>query len=152
MSEVVCRIDAFEVRLDRAYHPDDHTWVRRDGDFLAVGMDALGVETTGDLAQLVLLTVGTEVAQGAELGSIEAQKFVGALRAPVAGIVAEVNDAVLADPGLVQRDPYEAGWLVLLRPVEATQAQLDALVSGDAIEGWFSGAIAEYRRQGVLAE
>ena len=50
-----CTIDSFEVRLDRSYHPDDHTWVRTKDDFLEVGMDRLGLETLGDLAQLLSL-------------------------------------------------------------------------------------------------
>lgn len=147
-----CMIDSFEVRLDRVYHAEDHTWVRERDEFLEVGMDRLGLETLGDLAQLILIPVGTEVSAGDELGSIEAQKFVGALRAPVSGIVAEVNDAVLADPGLVQRDPYDSGWLVLLRPVADTEGQLASLVSGDRIEEWFADSVKDYRRQGVLAE
>lgn len=144
----VARAGRFEAPLDRAYHPVDHTWVLRDGNRLRIGMDSLGVETTGDLAQLYLSPAGTIVAVGDELGTIEAQKFVGPLRAPVSGTVVQVNDRVLANPLLVSKDPYGEGWLLLIDPIE----EPEGLIEGDAVAPWFAGSLEEYKRQGSVAE
>ena len=75
-------------------------------------MDALGVETSGTIAQLAFLPVGEPLKRGEAFGSLEAAKFVGPLTSPLSGTVAATNDAVVADPALVERDPYGAGWLV----------------------------------------
>ena len=77
-------------------------------------MDALGVETSGTIAQLAFLPVGEQLKRGEAFGSLEAAKFVGPLTSPLSGTVTATNDAVVADPALVERDPYGDGWLVEL--------------------------------------
>jgi glycine cleavage system H protein len=151
MSEVRT-IGGFVVALDRGYDRVDHTWVRVEGDRVRVGMDALAQEMAGDLAQLTLLPPGTPVSRGDELGSLEAQKFVGALRSPISGTIDAVNDAVLEDPRLVNTDPLGAGWLVVILPDDRLSAELAGLVSGDAIVAWYEAEVEDYRLKGVLAE
>jgi glycine cleavage system H protein len=145
----VCKIERYAVPLDRAYHPADHTWVRVEGEQVRVGMDELGQETCGDMAQLLLLPVGTVLARGDEMGTLEAQKFVGALRAPVSGVVAAVNDLAVANPRLVNTDPYGDGWLVMLRPSPAEEEEIAELVSGAP---WFAAELERFRSEGSIAE
>ena len=66
---------------------------------------------------------GTAVSAGAVVGEIESTKSVGELYAPLDGEVAEVNDAVVDDPSLVNSDPFGAGWLVKLTVDAAAVAQ-----------------------------
>ena len=66
-------------------------------------------------------------ASGDPFGSLEAAKFVGPLTAPVSGVIAAVNGAVLADPESVLRDPYGRGWLA-----EFTVAGPDARTASTA--------------------
>ena len=56
--------------------------------------------------------VGSSVAAGTVVGEIESTKSVGELFAPIDGTVAEVNDAVVASPELVNSDPLGEGWLI----------------------------------------
>ena len=88
------------------------------------------------------------MAAGDELGTIEAQKFVGPLRAPVAGTVVQVNDRVLENPLVVSKDPYGEGWLLLIDPIEEPAG----LIEGEAIHAWFAESLEEYKRQGSVAE
>jgi glycine cleavage system H protein len=114
-------------------------------------MDALGVETSGTIAQLAFLGVGENLKRGEAFGSLEAAKFVGPLTSPLSGTVTATNDAVLADPSLVERDPYGAGWLVELDLAEPSE--LGGFISGaNTIPGWFAAEVEEYRLKGVLAE
>ena len=116
-----------------------------------IGMDALGVETSGTIAQLAFLPTGQNLKRGDAFGSLEAAKFVGPLTSPLSGTVSATNDAVVADPALVERDPYGAGWLVEL--TVADPGELRELVAGrDAIPVWFAAEVEEYRLKGVLAE
>jgi len=145
-------VAGFQVALDRAYDPAGHFWVSMVGPERArVGLDALGVETSGTLAQLAFLAVGEQLKRGEAFGSLEAAKFVGPLASPVSGTVVATNDAVVADPALVERDPYGAGWLVELEL--ADPAELRDLISGaDVVPVWFAGEVEDYRLKGVLAE
>lgn len=139
----------YELRLDRGYDPDTHMWVQGTGDGrMRVGFDALTADTYGALAQLVMVPVGTGVERGDEFGSLEAAKFVGPLTAPVTGVLAAINDAVLADPETVLRDPYGQGWLAEFdlagEPV--------GLVEGEQARDWFAREVADYRDKGLVAE
>ena len=150
-SEIV-EVAGFGVALDRAYEPTGHFWVSMVApDRARIGLDALGVETSGTIAQLAFLPVGEHLKRGEAFGSLEAAKFVGPLTSPLSGTVTATNDAVVADPALVERDPYGAGWLVELTVADA--GELRDLVSGaDVISVWFAAEVEDYRMKGVLAE
>jgi glycine cleavage system H protein len=144
-------IEAYRVAADRAHHPDTHVWVeRRAIGTVRVGLDPLGLETMGTLAQLALVVAGTAIERGDALGTVEAEKFVGPLESPLSGSVVAVNDAAVADPRSVHDDPY-ATWLVELDPADF-DGEAPSLVTGDDIRPWFVAKLADYRLKGVLAE
>jgi glycine cleavage system H protein len=147
------QVSGFPLALDRRYHPDTHMWVLVTGAGTArVGMDSLGIETSGTLAQLSFQAVGTALAAGRPFGQVEAAKFVGPLVSPVSGTLRAVNEAVAADPGLAERDPYGAGWLIEADLGDAA-AELRGLLSDPGeITSWFAGKVADYRAKGVLAQ
>ena len=151
MNEIV-EVAGFGVALDRAYDGTGHFWVSIIGpDRARIGMDALGVETSGTIAQLAFLPAGENLKRGEAFGSLEAAKFVGPLTSPLSGTVSATNDAVVADPALVERDPYGAGWLIELDL--ADPGELSDLVSGSQpIRVWFEAEVEDYRMKGVLAE
>ena len=147
----IAEVSGFGVALDRAYDPGGHFWVSASGTVARVGMDALGVETSGTIAQLAFLPVGEHLKRGEAFGSLEAAKFVGPLASPLSGVVTATNDAVVADPALVESDPYGDGWLVELSL--ADPGELGELISGaDAVAAWFAAEVEDYRLKGVLAE
>jgi len=148
----IAEVAGFQVALDRAYDPAGHFWVSMiDADRARVGLDALGVETSGTIAQLAFLPVGEQLKRGEAFGSLEAAKFVGPLVSPVSGTVVASNDGVVADPALVERDPYGAGWLIEVSMADT--AELRDLISGsDVVPVWFAGEVEDYRLKGVLAE
>lgn len=145
-------VRGYRLCLDRAYDAETHMWVQVvDPARVRVGLDPLGVETSGTLAQLSFGAPGDDVQRGAAFGSLEAEKFVGPLVSPLSGTIFAVNDAVLADPGLVERDPFGQGWLVELAP-SALDVESAALVHGARVADWFKAKVDEYRLKGVLAE
>jgi glycine cleavage system H protein len=151
VSEII-EVAGFGVALDRAYDGAGHFWISTVGPArVRIGMDALGVETSGTIAQLAFLPVGEHLKRGDAFGSLEAAKFVGPLTSPLSGTVTATNDAVVADPALVERDPYGAGWLIELDL--ADPGELSNLVAGSQpIRVWFEAEVEDYRMQGVLAE
>lgn len=149
----LAQVSGFALALDRRYDAETHMWVAPAGaGRVRAGMDALGVETSGTLAQLSLPAPGATVARGRPFGQVEAAKFVGPLISPVSGTVLAANDAVAADPGVAERDPYGDGWLVEIE-LSDPDGELPALLAGPGeIEAWFAGKVADYRLTGVIAE
>lgn len=147
------QIMGYPLALDRLYQPDTHMWVRHvAAGLVQVGIDPLGVETSGTLAQLSFDAAGAALTAGRPFGQLEAAKFVGPLISPVSGTLARVNDAVAADPGLAERDPLGAGWLIEVA-ITGPAAQLPGLLGDpDEITGWFTAKVAEYQLKGVLAQ
>jgi glycine cleavage system H protein len=90
----------------------DHEWVLVDGDTATVGITAYAADQLGDVVFIELPEVGGSLTSGTVVGEIESTKSVGELFAPVDGTVTEVNDAVVANPELVNSDPFGEGWLI----------------------------------------
>jgi glycine cleavage system H protein len=151
VTRVLEEIAGFALALDRCYQPVTHMWVKRVGPATAlIGMDPLGVEISGTLAQLSLPVAGDELTAGRPFGQLEAVKFVGPLTSPVSGTVRAVNGAAAADPGLVERDPFGNGWLIEAELADARE--LDALLGDpDEIRRWYAARIAEYQATGAIA-
>jgi glycine cleavage system H protein len=151
-------VAGFALALDRRYQPETHMWVLARGPGrVRVGMDPLGAETSGSLAQVSFVPAGTELTAGLPFGQLEAAKFVGPLLSPVSGAVLAVNDAVARDAGLVERDPYGAGWMIEASLIgtslgDAT-TELPGLLAGPAeITAWFAAKVADYRLKGLIAQ
>lgn len=113
-----------------------HEWARPEDDGLVtVGISSYAVEALTDLVFMQLPEVGRRVKAGESLGEIESVKAVSDVYAPVSGEVVEVNTALPGALETLGTDPYGAGWLVRMRPDEATdmaalldQTAYDALV------------------------
>jgi glycine cleavage system H protein len=146
------KVHGFPLALDRGYHPDTHMWVKLTAPGrVRIGMDSLGVEISGTLAELSLPPPGVVLTAGQPFGQLEAVKFVGPLSSPVSGTVLACNTAAAADPGLVERDPFGDGWLI---EAELTgPGELDVLLSDpEEITAWYAASIVDYRSRGAIAE
>lgn len=153
MSVVLVRVGRYQVAVDRLYDPQHHLWVLPVSDAqVRLGLDPLGVEANGTLAQLVLVPVGTLVRRGEAFGSLEAAKFVGPLVAPVSGRVVAHNPLAVTDPAQVEQDPFGAGWLVELETTDFPTERAHLLEGAEQIIPWFREEVEAYRRKGVLAE
>ncbi|HEU0265854.1 MAG TPA: glycine cleavage system protein GcvH [Geobacterales bacterium] len=93
----------------------EHLWVRLDGDLAVIGITDFAQEELGAIRGVELPSVGDEVEQDDSFGSLEARKTVAELYAPVSGEVVEVNDELTSTPELLNDDPYDGGWLIMIR-------------------------------------
>jgi glycine cleavage system H protein len=103
---------------DELQYTAEHEWVELDGDLATVGITAYAAEQLGDIVYLDLPSVGDEVTAGASVGELESTKSVGDLFSPVSGTVEAVNEALAAQPELVNSDPLGEGWLLKVRTTE----------------------------------
>ena len=89
----------------------EHEWLQ-EGDPATFGITRTAADALGELVYVELPAVGDEVTAGSVCGEVESTKSVSELFSPVTGTVAEVNQAAVDDPALVNNDPYGEGWLL----------------------------------------
>lgn len=90
----------------------DHEWIRVEGNTGWIGITEYAQGELGDVVFVELPAVGTKLETGKSFGTIEAVKAVSDLYAPVAGEVTELNKEVQSNPELVNKEPYERGWMI----------------------------------------
>jgi len=101
-------------------------WVRREGGDVVIGATAFGIFLAGEIIAFTAKPKGAEVALGRGLGTVECAKTVLAVHAPLSFLLLEANEAAEERPAILNRDPYDAGWMVRGRPTawEAESARL----------------------------
>jgi glycine cleavage system H protein len=97
----------------------DHEWAKKSGNAIVVGVTFHAQDALGSVVYVELPKVGATVTAGQSFGVIESTKAVSELFAPVSGKVVKINDAVVANPGLVNDDPYKAAWMIEVEPSNA---------------------------------
>jgi len=110
----------------------DHEWVKIDGSRATIGITSFAQEELGDIVFVELPAVGTDVAQGDNVGAVESVKAVGDIIAPVSGKVAEVNQALESAPETINGSPHDDGWILVLEMSDP--AQVDGLLDAAAYE------------------
>ncbi len=120
-------------------YTEDHEWIRiedAEKNIAVVGITAFAQGELGEIVYVEVETVGEEIEQGGEFGTIEAVKTTSELYMPVSGRVIEFNDALSADggdnPGLVNQSPYKDGWIIKIEMTDSSQ--LEDLLSAEAYE------------------
>ena len=108
----------------------DHEWIRVEGDTGVVGVTNFAQEELGDLVYIELPEVGKQLAQGKEAAVIESVKAAADLKAPVSGIVTEVNESITEEPGKVNADAEGEGWFFKIKFTDASE--LDNLLDEGA--------------------
>jgi glycine cleavage system H protein len=93
----------------------DHEWIRIDGELAAVGVTDYAQSQLGDVVYVELPEIGRRVEKGKEAAVVESVKAASEVYAPASGEVAEVNEALVADPAKVNADPMGEGWFLKLR-------------------------------------
>lgn len=111
---------------DRRY-TKEHEWVRLDGGEAIIGITDFAQDQLGDLVYFDLPEPGAQVRQHAKLGEVESVKAVSEIYAPLSGEVTEVNQQVTDSPEVVNKDPYGEGWLLKVKPADASE--MDSLLS-----------------------
>jgi glycine cleavage system H protein len=102
-------------------YTQDHEWVRVDGDIAIVGVTDFAQGELGDVVFVEIETEGETLDKGETFGTVEAVKTVSDLFMPVGGEVTEVNQALADEPELVNKDPYEGGWMIKVKMGDASE-------------------------------
>ncbi len=115
------------VPTDRKYLKS-HEWHKLDGDVVVIGITQFAADELTDVTYVSLPKVGTKLSANSRFGEIESVKATSDLYSGVSGEVVAVNDDLNNNPGTVNTDPFEAGWMIKVKPSNPTElnALLDA--------------------------
>ncbi len=97
------------------HYTTSHEWVRVDGDVGTIGITDYAQKELGEIVYLELPEVGHMFNADEEFGTVESVKAVSELFTPLAGEIVEVNKAAIAEPGIVNDDPFGDGWLLKMK-------------------------------------
>lgn len=101
--------------LDELLYTEDHEWVRQENGEIVEGITDYAQSELSDIVYIELPEEGIEVRKGEAIGTIEAVKTVSDLYAAVSGTISEVNKDLEEHPDLINKDPYDAGWIVRIK-------------------------------------
>jgi glycine cleavage system H protein len=108
----------------------DHEWAKPQGDKVRVGISDYAQDQLGDIVFVELPQIGSRHAKGEQFGTIESVKAVSELYMPLGGEVLSVNKVLEGSPELVNKQPYESGWIIEVKPSDP--AELKGLMNRDA--------------------
>ena len=127
------------------YYEKNHYWVRVEGDILVMGMDDFAQQMAGDIVYVQIPFAGKKLKIGKKFAQVESGKWLGKVYAPVNGELIEGNEALEAEPALINQDCYDTGWMYKINP--ADMDELSSLIHDPAdIEKWLLEDIQKYKQ------
>ena len=146
----MARIAELEFPDELFYDAKERLWLRpAPGGEVTVGIDAGGHDALGAAVYLQLADPGRHLARGEALGSLEAEKMVRPLLAPVSGMLVAVNRAAMATPRLLSSDPYGGGWLFRIRASDWEDESRLLLFGSEAVTAWVKAELAVHPPRGA---
>lgn len=118
-------------------YQESHEWARKDGDLVVVGISDYAQDSLGDVVYVELPEVGATKKKGDPFGVVESVKAASDVYMPVGGEIVEVNTDLDDNPATVNESPFDAGWLMKVKPSDA--GELDSLMSADDYEEYTKG-------------
>jgi len=99
---------------DDLLYSREHVWVRVDGDLATIGITDHAQEKLGEILLLDLPEADSYVEKDEPFGSIESAKAVVELISPVSGVIISVNEDITDDIGIINSDPHDTGWMIIV--------------------------------------
>ena len=113
---------------DRKYL-ETHEWHLKEGDTVIIGITQLAADELTDITFVDLPSVGDKVSANKPFGEIESVKATSDLYSGISGTVTAVNEELSTNPGLINKDPHGAGWMIKVK--SSNPSELDNLLSAD---------------------
>ena len=119
---------------DNCKFAETDEWIRLEGAEAVIGISDYAQEQLSDLVYVELPAVGQVLSVGEEFGVVESVKASAPLKMPVAGEVIAVNGALDGNEQVINTDPYEAGWIIRIKPTNADD--LGSLMDAEAYRAY----------------
>jgi glycine cleavage system H protein len=94
---------------------ETHEWHNLEGDTVTLGITQIAADELTDITFVSLPKVGAAVKANQRFGEIESVKATSDLYSGVSGTVTAVNADLTNNPGVINKDPYKAGWMIKIK-------------------------------------
>lgn len=121
----------------------EHEWARVTGSTAKVGVTDYAAKTLNDVVYLTFPPAGRELKQLSSFGTVESIKAVSELYSPLSGTVVSTNQELVNHPELVNKSPYDEGWIIELRHSKLEQEK-KTLLSAKQYEEFLKSLEAEH--------
>jgi len=119
---------------DDLHYTKEHEWARSLAGVVTVGITDYAAKTLNDVVYVSLPSVGQEIKQSASFGTVESIKAVSELYSPFSGTVTKVNTELSDHPELVNKSPYEEGWIIEIKASKIAEEEQNLLDSKQYLE------------------
>ncbi|MBW1708262.1 MAG: glycine cleavage system protein GcvH [Deltaproteobacteria bacterium] len=129
---------------DDLYYQEGHFWIKKEDDYLVMGMDDFAQQMAGLVVYIQLPAEGKKLKAGKKFAKVESGKWLGKVFAPVNGELISSNQDLETKPTLINEDCYGQGWMYKIKPDD--MAELDNLIKGpEAVKEWLLADIEKYK-------
>jgi len=104
---------------DDLHYTETHEWIKREGENVRIGVTDHAQSELTDVVYVELPKMDRQANAKEAVAVVESVKAASDIYAPVKGKVVEINKALEADPGLINREPYGQGWIFVLKIASA---------------------------------
>jgi len=103
---------------DDLKYADTHEYIKEEKGLLKIGISEFAIDQLGDIVFVELVEKGEVLQKGITFGTIESVKAVEEVYVPCSCQIIERNESVIENPEILQNDPLNAGWLIIVKPNE----------------------------------
>ncbi|KAK7307726.1 hypothetical protein VNO77_41044 [Canavalia gladiata] len=107
--------------LDGIKYADSHEWVKHEGSVATIGITDHAQDHLGEVVYVDLPEPGGTVTKKSGFGAVESVKATSDINSPISGEIIEVNQKLGETPGLVNKSPYEDGWMIKVKPSDPSE-------------------------------
>lgn len=118
-------------------YSESHEWIKVEGNTAIVGITDFAQSELGDVVFVELPKIGRQLKQKESFGVAESVKAVSDLFSPVSGTVIAVNEKLIKNPELLNKEPYGQGWLMKIELSNVAEA--DTLLTADQYQNLIEG-------------
>ena len=99
-------------------YADTHEYIKEEEELLKLGISEFAIDQLGDIVFVELAEKGEVLKKGDTFGTIESVKAVEEVFLPFSGVIIDRNEEIIDNPEILQDDPINSGWLIILKPNE----------------------------------
>jgi glycine cleavage system H protein len=127
------KVDGYNVP-EGLYYSKEYEWAKVEGDKVRVGITDFAQKQLREIVYVEIPEAGALLKQNEPYGTVESVKSVSDLVAPISGTVEQVNQEVTGKPELLNEDPYNKGWLLIIKP--SNMDELKSLMDAAKAAEW----------------
>jgi len=143
----VLKSGKFEIKIPKDLHYSEHnSWAELENSSIRVGVSDFFQILLGDITFVELPSLGEFIQSSKEIGSVESIKAVLDIYSPISGKVIGINPKVQESPDIVNRSPYEQGWLLQIEPTNLGK-DLERLLNAERYLEYVKSQIEEERKR-----